>query len=152
MLTEIRETFAAYLRDLDYFTSPTQIPVFTEKLKTLENDLQKGLSNFGISALVMTATGKHAQNQVPRQLRFEDVKVLVSAIESPKVNIKSGVSASDLAEAIAWYGKGFSPLGDAGLLFEGIELGEHPTQLVYHVIFKLEGAIQSAPTRPTIQP
>jgi len=150
MLTDIRENFAAHLIGLPYFTLPTQIPVYTEKLKTLENDLNKGIAEFGLSCLVTTAVARDAQNQVAKKLYFKDIVVVVHAMEQPKLNLKSGVSASDLAEAIAWFGVRFAPLGEVNLQLKDILLGEHPSLLIYHVIFTMEGALTSAPIRPAI--
>lgn len=152
MLTEIRETFATYLRELDYFSAAPTIPVYTEKLKTLENELQKGIAQFGLSVLVTTVLARGAKNNVPKELYFGDIGVVVHVMENPKLNLKSNVSASDLAEVIAWHGKRFAPLGDAVLQLKDIVLGEHPVLLVYHVLFTMEGSITAAPVRPVPNP
>ena len=150
MLTEIRENFATYLRELDYFIQDPAIPVYTEKLKTLENELQKGIASFGLSVLVTTTIAKGGQNQIPKQVYFKDIIVVVHVLENPKLNLKSGVSASDLAEAIAWHGRKFAPLQDSTLQLKDILLGEHPTLLTYHVIFGMEGALTNPPVRPAL--
>ena len=152
MLTEIREAVATYLGGLDYFNAAPAIPVYTEKLKTLENDLQKGIANFGISVLVTTVVARDAQNQIPKRLDFKKIGVVVHVLENPKLNLKSNVSASDLAEVIAWHCRKFAPLGDAVLELKDIILGEHPTLLVYHIIFSMEGSMLTPPVRPAPNP
>jgi len=151
MLTDIREGFAAHLRSQTYFSADPAITIFTEKLNTLENDLKNALSKWGLTVLVTSVIARKGKNQIPNALYFDEIAVIAHAQESPRLN-KTGISCSDLAEAIAWYGKGFAPLGLNGgeMLFRDIVIGDHKSLLVYNVIFSLEGQIAIPPVRPTL--
>lgn len=150
ILTTTREALAAFLRSdtasgaKAFFTDHAKpIEVFTEKLKSFENAVIGALTKTGIAAIVTTPTAKNAKTE-PGKLRLANTTILIRILESPDTN-DTGVSASDLAEVIVEFVKGFR-IFDTSLAFNAITLGNDRTRLCYDVIFSasLAGKVNTA--------
>lgn len=154
LLTSIRESSATFLTtDVPsgasaYFTPALPllpIIVITEKLGTVEDRINKGLTQTGVSVLIATVVASDAQNQLPDRLYFGKVLFVARCFENPKANL-SKVACSDLAEATAFFLRKFKPFG-APMLFMSIGLGKDPTRLCYDVIFNVATGTMTTPVR-----
>jgi hypothetical protein len=156
LLVDIRESWANYLLtdqasgSAGYFAAAPAIPVFTEKLKTIDQAIQDAKTQIGLNVVIVTIVAKGGQNQ-QRGLYFKSIKAVARVMENPKVN-QTRVCASDCAEAIAWFTRKFNFASEFPLLLEDIALAPTPTGIAYDVLFNIEGSLNTAPIRPTIQP
>jgi hypothetical protein len=155
LLVDIRESWANYLLtdqasgSATYFAADPAIPVYTEKLKTINQALTDAKTKIGLSVVIVTVVAKGAQNQ-QRGLYFKNIKAVARVMENPKVNM-TGVCASDLAEAVAWFSRKYLYAVEYSLLLEDITLAPVPSGIAYDVLFNIEGAITTAPARPIVQ-
>jgi len=156
LLVDIRESWANYLLtdqasgSAAYFAADPAIPVYTEKLKTIDQAITNAKTTIGLNVVIVTVIAKEAQNQI-RGLYFKNILAIARVMESPRVN-KSGVCASDLAESVAWFTRKFTYNGESPLLLENISLAPTKDGITYDVIYKLQGGVFTAPTRPAVQP
>jgi len=150
MLVTIRESWAHFLRtDVAsgahaYFSTHPVIPIYTEKLKTIDQSIIDALSGIGLSVVLVTVTAKDAQNQIGG-LYFNHIIGCARVLENPTVN-DTGIAASDLAEAVAWFSRKFTPANGA-LKLQDIMLAQHPSALAYDVFFTMEAGITTPPRR-----
>lgn len=126
-------------------SSKPAIPFFYEQLKSVDGKINDVLIKLGLAVLVATVVASQAKNQ-HTGLRFGDIAVVFRVFESPILNTAE-VSASDCAEAIAFYFKGFKATADKCLALQGIALGQDPKNLVYDVLFTIEAGTETPPTR-----
>lgn len=160
LLVNLRESWAEFLRsstnDKDggpaaYFSAAPVIPIYTEKLATINEAIEAAKRQLGLCVVVVTVTARQGQNQVPGQLYFKDIAIVARVMETPRTN-RTGVSASDCAEAIAWFTRRFRGPEDTAMLFQDIALAAMPGGVAYDVIYAAEGGITSAPVRPATNP
>jgi hypothetical protein len=153
MLSSVREEWATFLRENSdsgaaaYFGAAPAIEIYTEKLKSIDQIVTDALKRLGLTVMIVTVVARDAKNQMAG-LAFGDVACVARVFENPKLNA-TGVSASDCAEAIAWFTRRFSFEGQPLRLVE-ISLGDDPRALTYDVIFSLEAQRETAPTRPPV--
>jgi hypothetical protein len=164
LLTGIRESWAEWLLQTQelpgrapgetipgpavYFGAAPAIPIYTEKRKTLEGDLQTAASRIGLSVLIATVNARRAQNQ-QHGLWFSGIHAVARVQEIPRTNI-TGVSASDCAEALAFFTRRFKFAGEFPMQLEEIALDGEGAGVVYDVIFTLEAGTLTPPTRPPV--
>ena len=154
LLVDIRENWATFLgSDVAsgahaYFnpSAPAKpIGIFTEKLKTIEQSITEAQMKVGLNVVIVTVQAKGAMNQI-QGLYFGRILCVARIMENPKVNM-TGVSASDCAEAVAWFTRKFSPEGYV-MEFQDIMLASHQTALAYDVLYTIEAGTTTPPARP----
>ena len=142
-LTTLQDAVAARLRGWPFLCD---VPVFTERLKDIRNEIEKALGTLaaegkvGIFALVLTPVAKCGGCEVPGQPYFDDVTATVQIAENVTLNMgETGAQKPAPAVALAvaaalhvYYEAGkFSPLET-----KRIELVPDPNLVVYNVVFK----------------
>jgi len=152
LLITLRESWADFLRtdaaSAAYFNADPAIPIFTEKLKSIEQAIIDVQKKFGLNIVIMTVVARDRQNQVPG-LWFKNVVAVARVIESPLANT-TGICASDLAEAIAYFSGGFKLYGKHPMKLQDIALAPVPAGVAYDVIYSVQGGIEEMPTRPAL--
>jgi len=155
LLTSIREEWATNLTTHEasgakaFFTPDAPllpIPVITEKLGTIEQRINDGLTKTGLSVLIATVVAKGGRNQIPGRLSLANIIAAARVFEDPKSN-QTGISASDCAEAIYWFTKQFKTAGGSPFSFVSIGLGKDPTRVCYDVVYSIDGDTSTRPSR-----
>ena len=167
LLVNIRESWANFLATdagsgAAAFFSPAApalpISIFTEKLKTIEQNLTDAQTRRGMSVVIVTVSARGAQNQMrgisgtAGAIEFKKIMAVARVYEAPKTN-SIGLSCSDVAEAVAWFTRKFTPPSENRTIFalEDISLAPNsgrPDSLAYDVIYTVEGTLYQAPARP----
>lgn len=158
MLINLREKWATHIStdaaawpSGPYFTvAPPAftIPVFTEKLATLQQKITDGLLKTGLSVLIATVVAKKARNELPGFLAFEGIVAVAHVISTPNAN-PSQLAASDVAERIAWDTTKFKFNGAPMRLLDLSlsRVNSAPGRVAYDVIYTVDTKTAEMPTR-----
>lgn len=139
-LTDLQEETASVLASHEFFTpagSEPPIPVLTEKIRDLENEIQRKLSTLGVSVIIVTPTATVEYPNIPGP-EFSSVSIVARVVESPLLNT-TGQPAAYVAEIVARLLHNYRPTVQGStrspLSCLGISLGNDPKNLSYDVIF-----------------
>ena len=168
LLVTLRESWANHLLGYDtldavagwtmtpraFFAAEPAIPVFTEKLNTIEQAVTNSLLKTGISVIVATVIARKCEPQQPGVLYYRDITAVARVIANPKTNM-TGLEGSDIAEAIVWFTKKWNPPGGCTAKHEEIVIGTHgygspasrQQAVCWDVLYSLEGKAQTPPSR-----
>lgn len=122
------------------------ISIITEKLGTVEQRINAGLTKTGLSVMIATVVAKGGRNNIPGRLSFSNIIAVARCFEQPVTN-RTGIGASDLAEAIFWFTRQFKTAGGSPMLFQAIALGNDPKRVCYDVLYTIDGDSSTPPAR-----
>ena len=132
--------------------TPRPIPVLTEDLKDIGNQIQLGLARLGLAVVVVLPAARSSNGEIPGPL-WDSIEIVVRVMENVVINRGAtgiGVQNGLVCEAVAWHLHQFRPgnLGPA-IWIRRIQLVPDPALLVRDVVGTIMAgrASSSAPTR-----
>jgi hypothetical protein len=135
-------------------TDTPPIPIITEAIGDITNEIDKALGKLGLCAIVLTPSA--LAPLAGAKMFFEDISITVTVIENVLLKNSSLPTAAETAEAVA-YCLHLARWQDSltakynAIVCQGIELTPQPDEglLAYNIKFKTKGGLSAAPTRPT---
>jgi len=132
----------------------TPIPIFTEKLKTLEQSITDAMLKFGIGVLIATVIAQQFEPQQPGMLYYKDITAVARVIVNPPTNL-TGLEGGDVAEAIVWFTRKWNPDAAMAVKHQEIVIGTHQygpsgarkEAVCWDVLYSIEGKTSAAPSR-----
>lgn len=136
-ITEMQQGAADILAADPFFDD---IPVITEKIKDIENQVDQAVGRIAVCCLVVTPVAIISHGNMP--VYFEPVNLVIRTFENPTVNT-TGKGALDITLQAIGLLHLVPPVSPAfeTLVCKGYRLGNDPRWLSYDAIFETKGGI-----------
>lgn len=136
-LAEVQDSLSGLLKQSPFFA---RIPIFTEKLKDIENEIDTALGSLAGGACVVVITPKATVTKpnLPGPY-FDDVVIVVRILENVLINQSpegTQVPASALAEGVAHALHLQHTGGGKIIICAGLSIVPDEANLIYDVTFK----------------
>lgn len=147
LLSTIQQSVVTRLQSDGYFAN---IPIFSEKIGDIQNQIDTALASLGICVIVMTVTARVEHPNEPGPY-FSDIKVVVRVTENVLANQSptgTQKAASDVIEAVCGMIHQYSADNKVCLTCaeDAIALVPDPSEnLTYDAEFRTHGGIKYTP-------